>query len=91
MAAPGTITWSRSVSTRMRTFTNWFGNSIALWFGNWARSLTVPVVLSMVLSTVMSVPCASTVVWARSQASTGSLSPDCRRGMTFGRLSSGMV
>ena len=59
----------------MRTLTNWFGNSAPSSLANCAFSLTVPVVGSIWLSTVSSVPAASFVFCSRSQASTGSFSP----------------
>ena len=49
------------VWTRSRMFTNWFGNSFSSLFSNSARSWIVPVVVSIWLSTVCSVPVASMV------------------------------
>ena len=59
-----------SVRTRRRMLTNWFGNSDSSAFSKVARSLMVPVAVSIWLSTVCSVPVASLTASARSHAST---------------------
>ena len=51
-AAVDIVTTSLRVSTRRRMLTNWFGNSVIASLANWARSLTVPVVVSIWLSSV---------------------------------------
>ncbi len=79
------------VSTSMRTFTNWLEKSEPSVFGNSALSLTVPVVGSIWLSTVISVPAASRLRFSRSQASTASFSVSLIRRKTSGRLSCGIV
>ena len=53
--------WSRIVSSSSWTVTNWFGNSTSSGLSNIARSLTVPVVVSIWLSTVSRLPAASRV------------------------------
>ena len=78
------------VSAAIRTLTNWFGKSALSSLANSARSLTVPVVVSIWLSKVRSFPVASFVFCARSQASTGTGVPDFSRATTCGRLSSGI-
>ena len=50
---------SVTVSTSIRMLTNWFGNSARSAFANSALSLTVPVVVSIWLSAVRSLPVAS--------------------------------
>ena len=60
--ASGTSVASCSVSTSMRTLTNWFGKSAPSSLANSAFSLTVPVVGSIWLSTVTSLPVASFVL-----------------------------
>ena len=74
----------------MRTLTNWFGNSARLSLANSALSLTVPVVVSIWLSTVTSLPVASLTFWSRSHASTTIASPLASRRITRGTLSSGI-
>ncbi|MNT41526.1 hypothetical protein D3C72_1778870 [compost metagenome] len=82
---------SLSVSTRVRTLTNWLGNSMPSALGKTALSLTVPVVVSIWLSVVSSVPSPSWLRTWRSHACTGSFSPALSFFSTEGRLSSGMV
>ncbi len=90
-AAEGTSTTPFSVSTTMRTFTNWLGKSFTSALGNCAFSFTVPVVRSIWLSTVTSAPVASRFLLSRSHASTGGLSPAFRRAMMRGSVSWGIV
>ena len=59
MAAVGMITELCRVSSSNRAFTNWFGNSAISLFSNTPLNLTVPVVWSIWLSMVSSVPVAS--------------------------------
>ncbi len=65
---------ARSSSTS-RIFTNWFGNSAPSRLSNTALAFTVPVVVSISLSTVSSVPVPSLVACERSYASATSLRP----------------
>ena len=58
-AAEGTSGGILSVSTISLTLTNWFGNSASSSLAKVARNLTVPVVISIWLSTVVSDPAAS--------------------------------
>src|SRR5205085_7417969 len=90
-AAAGTITASRSVSSFMRTLTNWFGKRPRSSFANCAFSFTVPVCGSTWLSAEARLPAASFAFCSRSQASTGIWSPDCTRFITAGRRSCGTV
>jgi hypothetical protein len=71
--------------------TNWLGNNSLSALSKSARSFTVPVVVSIWLSTVASVPVASWVVLLRSNATTGSFAPAASRFITCGTSSSGSV
>ena len=55
-----------------------------------ARSLNVPVVVSISLSNVVNVPVANLLTLERSKAVTGSLAPALKRRVIRGRLSSGV-
>ncbi len=78
-----------STSSSMRTFTNWLGKRASSSFANTARALNMPVVGSIVLSMVVSVPEAILVVPVRSYASTLIVSLEAIRFCTAGMLSSG--
>ena len=91
MAATGTTMASFTVSTSRRTLTNWLGNSASSALSNMARSFTVPVVVSIWLSVVASLPWPSWFFCARSSAVTGRMAPSRRRLRTGGSASSGMV
>ena len=54
-AATGTMTWSFRISRSSWMLTNWLGNSAPSLLSNMARSLIVPVVVSIWLSRVWSV------------------------------------
>src|SRR5260370_1174003 len=56
MAATGTTVASLTVSTRSRTLTNWLGNRLSSLLSKMARSLTVPVLMSITLSVGASPP-----------------------------------
>ena len=71
--------------------TNWFAKQRLVGIVEDARSLTVPVVVSIWLSTVSRVPVASLVVPVRSKAVTASAAPARIRRITAGRSSSGNV
>ena len=91
MADDGISVTPSSVFTSRRVFTNWFGKSASLVLAKSARPFTVPVVVSIWLSSVNSAPLAIFVCAVRSKASTGSLAFAFRRASTWPRLSSGMV
>ncbi len=91
MAATGTTVASLTVSTSSRTLTNWLGNRLSSLLSKMARSLTVPVVVSMTLSVVSSLPTPSSVFCARSSTRASSAAPAFRRARTCGSVSSGMV
>ena len=64
-----------SVSTSSCAFTNWLGNSALSLLGKMAFNFSVPVVVSITLSSVNSEPLANFVVWSRSNTSTFSFCP----------------
>ncbi|MNT63559.1 hypothetical protein D3C72_2013850 [compost metagenome] len=66
IAAVGMAVTSLRVSTCSRTLTNWFGKSASSVLSNLAFSFSVPVVTSIWLSSVSSVPVAMRRVSARS-------------------------
>ncbi len=80
-----------SVFTSSRVFTNWLGNSALFLLSNTDRPFTVPVVVSIWLSSAINFPLAIFVCAVRSKASTVSLAFLRRRAATGPRLSSGMV
>ena len=90
-AAAGITGLSRIVSSSSWTVTNWFANSISSALSNDARSLIMPVVVSIWLSTVSRVPVASRVVPVRSNAVTASAAPARIRRITAGSSSAGKV
>ena len=90
-AAAGITGLSRIVSSSSWTVTNWFANSASSALSNNARSLIMPVVVSIWLSTVSRVPSASRVVPVRSNAVTASAAPERIRRITAGSSSPGSV
>ena len=74
------------VSASSCALTNWLGNNALSALSNIARSFTVPVVVSIWLSTVASVPVASCVVLLRSNAVTGRVAPAASRFITCGTI-----
>ena len=73
IAAVGTVTTFCRVFTRSRALTNWFGNKALSALSNCARTFTVPVVVSIWLSTAETLPMASCLTLARSKAVTCSV------------------
>ncbi|MNC91251.1 hypothetical protein D3C83_74800 [compost metagenome] len=67
------------------------GKSVSSLLSKMARSLTMPVVMSIRLSWLSSVPTASSFFCARSSTRTSSLAPAFTRLRTWGSESSGMV
>src|SRR6202046_5913847 len=91
MAGLGASVTPVIVSTRRRTLTNWFGNNTPLGWSNVDRILMVPVVTSIWLSKVVSVPVVSAWTLSRSRTVTGSLTLELSRAEMRGRLLSGVV
>ena len=73
MADDGISVTPCNVFTSRRVFTNWFGKSASFLLSKSARPFTVPVVVSIWLSSVNSCPLAIFVCAVRSKASTVSL------------------
>ena len=91
MADDGTSVTPCNVFTSRRVLTNWFGKSASFLLSKSARPFTVPVVVSIWLSSVNSFPLAIFFCAVRSKASTASLAPLRKRASTWPRLSSGIV
>src|ERR1700735_1624185 len=91
MAGLGASVTPVIVSTRRRTLTNWFGNNTPLGLSKVDRILMVPVVTSIWLSKVVSVPVASAWTLSRSSTVTGSLAPVLSLAEMVCKLLSGVV
>src|SRR5208283_3655099 len=90
-AALGISVAPSSVFTSSRTFTNWLGNNDESALANSARAFTVPVVVSIWLSSVNSVPVAICFCPPRSNASASSFARLRSCGWIFPRSSSATV